>query len=63
MTEQSKTTEKIPQTLGDEEEAWYRHDAKAESIPALKEWLRHIRVHVHQNDNPLANEEDAWCRR
>lgn len=54
--------ERVPVTLGDEEEAWHRHNSRLETTAAIKVWIRKHDFTVARSDNPLADEEEAWVR-
>jgi len=54
---------RLPETLGDEEEAWYRPRPNNDSVAAIKVWLRTHSFTCNSSGNPLEDDEDAWARR
>jgi len=63
QTKENGNNSPLSQSLGDEEEAWYRHDRDSDSIRAVKQWLHERRCSKSASGNPLGNDEDAWARR
>lgn len=55
--------DRVPATLGDEEEAWYRHEASPESSETIKAWIHEHHYPVTHSESLLGDEEEAWVRR
>jgi len=48
--------------LGTEEEAWYRRDERLGEPSAIRAWCKARTIVCSDSGNPLADDEDAWCR-